>query len=181
MANGRRSRVGSWLSEWHTPSRWFLMRHKTASSAKIDEIAQEVFLRLLRCSRTELIDFPQAYLSKIAANVSAERATPSNRSVRHNSTWLTDLADALSPQIQVEREAADAELELAVKALPTRCREILRQHFAEGVCHEDIARRLSLPRGVIERDLARAYAALRTRMNTNVTDWKPVTLTDRSA
>jgi RNA polymerase sigma factor (sigma-70 family) len=182
MANGKRSPVGDWFREWHMPLRRFLMRRKAGSSAEIDDIAQEVFLRLLRYNRSELINFPQAYLYKIAANVSAEWATRSNRKMPHNSAWLADLADTLSPQIQVEREAATAELEQSVKALPARCREILRLHFEEGICHEEIARHMGLTRRVIRRDLARAYATLRTSLSADETDWKQSTLTnDRTA
>ena len=182
MTNGRHSRVGEWFREWHAPLRRFLRRRKAGSAAEIDDIAQEVFLRLLRYNRSELIDFPQAYLYKIATNVSAEWATRSNRRMPHNSAWLTDLADTLSPQDQVEREAADAELERAVQALPARCREILRLHFGESMRHEDIARRMGLTRRVIRRDLARAYATLRVALGTDVTDWKPSTLaSDQSA
>jgi RNA polymerase sigma factor (sigma-70 family) len=182
MTNGRQNRVGEWFREWHTPLRRFLMRRKAGSAAEIDDIAQEVFVRLLRYNRSELIDFPQAYLYKIAANVAAEWASRSNRRMPHNSAWLTDLADTLSPQDQVEREAADAELERAVKALPARCREILRLHFGEALCHEDIARRMGLTRRVIKRDLARAYATLRTILGADTADSRSSTLTsDRSA
>ena len=132
-------------------------------------------MRLLRYSRSELIDFPQAYLYKIATNVSAEWATRSARRMPHNSAWLTDLADTLSPQVQVEREAANAELERALQALPARCREILRLHFGEGIRHEEIARRMGLTRRIIRRALARAYATLRITLESS-------TLTsDRSA
>jgi RNA polymerase sigma-70 factor (ECF subfamily) len=123
-----------------------------------------VFLRLLRYNRAELIDFPQAYLYKIAANVSAEWATRSSRRMPHSSAWLNDLADTLSPQIEAERDAVNAELELALNTLPSRSREILRLQFGEAICHEDIAKRMGLSRRVIKRDLAYAYAKLRTML-----------------
>jgi RNA polymerase sigma factor (sigma-70 family) len=170
MTDSRQGRIAEWFSEWHTPLRRFLMRRRAGSTADIEDIAQEVFLRLLRYDRSELIDFPQAYLYKIAANVSAEWATRSNRRMPHSSAWLTDLADTLSPQVAAERDSAEAELERAIKALPPRCREILRLHFAEGIRHEDIARRTGLTRRIIKRELARAYATLRTTLAADETD-----------
>src|SRR5580658_3909678 len=137
MTDSRHSRLGAWFTEWYTPLRRFLARRGAGSSAEIDDIAQEVFLRLLRYNRTELIDFPQAYLYKIAANVSAEWATRSNRRLPHSSAWLNDLADTLTPQSEVERAAVDAELQAALHALPARCREILRLHYEEGMRHEE--------------------------------------------
>jgi RNA polymerase sigma-70 factor (ECF subfamily) len=133
--------------------------------ADIDDIAQEVFLRLLRHNRSELIDSPQAYLYKIAANVSAEWATRSNRRMPHDSEWLAELADALCPAVEFERDAMDHELERAISALPTRSREIIRLHFTEGMCHEDIAKRIGVTRRVVKRDMARAYATLRASLD----------------
>lgn len=161
MAHSRQSRVGEWFREWHAPLRRYLVRRKAGSSADIDDIAQEVFLRLLRYNRAELIDFPQAYLYKIAANVSAEWATRSSRRMPHSSAWLTELADTLSPQLDAEREMANAELQRAINALPSRSRTILRLHFGEGICHEEIALRMGLTRRIVKRDLAHAYASLR--------------------
>ncbi len=43
-----------------------------ARSGDLDDIAQEVFLRLLRYERTEQAEHPQAYLFTIASNVAAD-------------------------------------------------------------------------------------------------------------
>jgi RNA polymerase sigma factor (sigma-70 family) len=168
MTDGRQNRLGDWFRLWHLPLRRFLVRRRLGSSADIDDIAQEVFLRLLRYNRSELIDFPQAYLYKIAANVSAEWATRSNRRMPHNSEWLTDLADTLCPAQELERDAVDAELGRAINALPSRSREIIRLHFTESLCHEDIARRMGVTRRIVKRDLARAYASLRTSLDSDL-------------
>jgi RNA polymerase sigma factor (sigma-70 family) len=182
MTNSRQNRVGEWFREWYTPLRQFLSRRRAGSRADIDDIAQEVFLRLLRYNRSELIDFPQAYLYKIAANVSAEWASRSHRRMPHDSAWLTDLADTLSPQVEFERATTEAELERAVNALPTRCREILRLQYGEGISHEEIARRMSISPRIIKRDLIRAYATLRTMLGEHVTEGTRSTWTpDRSA
>src|SRR3984957_880494 len=114
MTNGRHNRVGEWFREWHMPLRRFLRRRKAGSSAEIDDIAQEVFLRLLRYDRSELIDYPQAYLFKIAANVSADWAMRASRRMLHQSEWLAELVDTLTPERELEREGFDEQLRLAL-------------------------------------------------------------------
>ena len=89
----------------------------------------------------------------------------SSRRMPHHSEWLTELVDALSPEVEVEREALDERLHAAVNALPPRSREILRLHFAEDVPHEEIARRLGVTRKIVKRDIARAYGALRISLD----------------
>jgi RNA polymerase sigma factor (sigma-70 family) len=168
VPGSRPNKVGEWFRDWQQPLRRFLTRRRVGSAADIDDIAQEVFLRLLRYDRAELIDYPQAYLFKIASNVSAEWAMRSNRRMPHQSEWLTELVDALSPEVEVEREALDQQLRIAVQALPPRAREILRLHFGSGIQHEEIARRLGVTRKIVKRDMARAYASLRVSLDERV-------------
>ena len=164
----RSSKLGEWFRDWHLPLRRFLARRRAGCAADIDDIAQEVFLRLLRYDRSELIDYPQAYLFKIASNVSAEWAMRSSQRMPHNSQWLAELVDALSPEAEVEREALDEQLRAAVNALAARPRDILRLHFGDGLTYEEIARRLGVTRKIVKRDIARAYGALRISLEFSV-------------
>jgi RNA polymerase sigma factor (sigma-70 family) len=164
-AGARQSKLGDWFREWQLPLRRFLARRRPACAADIDDIAQEVFLRLLRYDRSELIDYPQAYLFKIASNVSAEWAMRSSRRLPHHSEWLTELVDALTPEAELERAGRDEQLHAAIGALPLRARQILRLHFADGITHEEIARRLGVTRKIVKRDMSRAYASLRISLD----------------
>ncbi len=167
---GTSNRLAEWFYEWRQPLRRFLLRRRAGSAADIEDIAQEVFLRLLRYDRSDLIDHPQAYLYKIAANVSAEWAARSSRSLPHSAEWLVELVDALSPETVAGHGAAEAELQRAIAALPSRQREIVRLHFGEGMTHEDITKQLGLTRRMVKRDLARAYAALRASLDPDLVE-----------
>lgn len=162
---GAQNRLADWFHEWHQPLRRFLFRRRAGSAADIEDIAQEVFLRLLRYDRSDLIDHPQAYLYKIAANVAAEWATRSSRSMPHSAEWLVDLVDAIDPETEMEHQAAEAELRRAIEVLPHRSREIVRLHFGEGLTYEEIAAHLALTRRIVKRDLARAYASMRAALD----------------
>lgn len=161
----RRRALADWFSDWQQPLRRFLTRRKVGSAADIEDIAQEVFLRLIRYDRAALIDHPQAYLFKIAANISAEWAVRSSRRLPHDSAWLAELVDALTPEMAVERAGRDEQLRNALEALPARAHEILRLHFGEGMTLLEIASELGVTRKIVKRDVARAYAALRTSLD----------------
>ena len=90
--------LADWFREWQRPLRRFLERRHGGTAADIDDIAQEVFLRLLKYERAELIDCPPAYLFRIAANVSADWAMRASRRMPHQSEWLVELVDALTPE-----------------------------------------------------------------------------------
>ncbi len=164
----QRRALADWFRNWQQPLRRFLARRKVGSAADIDDIAQEVFLRLIRYDRAALIDHPQAYLFKIAANVSAEWAVRSSRRLPHDSAWLAELVDALTPEVELERAGRDEQLRIALQALPARAHEILRLHFGEGMTVVEIASELGVTRKIVKRDIARAYAALRASLDRNL-------------
>lgn len=155
------ARVGRWFREWRAPLRQFLSRRRAGTAFDGDDIAQEVFLRLLRYDRAEVIDHPQAYLFQAASNVSAEWVTRCSSRLPHHSEWLEDLVDSVSPESELERESINEQLRIALQTLPARAREILRLHFVEDMTHAEIASTTGLTRKIVKRDTARAYAALR--------------------
>ena len=143
------------------PLRKFLSVRGPYCASDLDDIAQEVFLRMLRSDRAMLVTNPQAYLFKMAINVSAEWSTRASRRLPHSDKWLSDLVEEGGPQTEAERAAMEAELNRAVRSLNARARVILKMHYSEGLTHEAIALRLSTTRRVVKRELIRAYADLR--------------------
>jgi Sigma-70 region 2 len=63
MSPGRVVRIGDWFREWRLPLKRYLVRRGAGTAADIDDIAQEVFLRLLRYNRAEPAGttFPPGY------------------------------------------------------------------------------------------------------------------------
>lgn len=164
----RSQRLADWYREWRQPLRRYLTRRRIGSAADVDDIAQEVFLRLLRYENAPLVDHAPWYLFKIAANVSAEWGTRSSRRLPHDSVWLAELVDLLSPDVEVERQDFDERLRVAVETLPPRAQEILRLHFGEGMAGAQIANTLGISRKMVKRDIARAYASLRITLESDV-------------
>lgn len=164
-ADTARQRLAEWFDQWRTP----LLRHLSArtrlSSADADDLTQEVFLRMLRYERAELVTHPQAYLFKIAANVLAEWSTRASWRQPHAPEWLAQLADDCDPEHECTWQDEQLELRRAIEMLPPRARAILRMHYDEGLTHELIARRLNTTRRIVKRDLIRAYAALRETLD----------------
>jgi RNA polymerase sigma-70 factor (ECF subfamily) len=158
------SRLVQWFREWRTPLRRFLASHRAVAPADVDDVAQEVFLRMLRYDRVELVVNPQRYLFKMAANVAAEWSMRSSRRRPHASAWLLDLATESGPESNLESQADEANLRRALESLPPRSREVLRLHFAESLNHEEIAQRLRVSRRVVKREMIRAYAMLRIEL-----------------
>jgi len=156
-----RQHLAEWFRKWGGALRRHLAMRSKLSFADADDIAQEVFLRMLRYDRAELVLHPQAYLFKIAANVLAEWSARASWRAPHAPEWLTELIDERNPEDECSREDGQSDLRNAVEALPPRTREILRMHYEGGLTHEAIAQTLGITRRIVKRDLIRAYAVLR--------------------
>src|SRR5581483_3219525 len=107
-------RLTLWFRQWRVPLRRFLMEQGIVPAADVSDVAQEVFLRLLRYDRAELIEYPQAYLFKMAANVANEWALRARRRHPHESEWLEGLPAEDRPEADIAVAQAQAEVERAL-------------------------------------------------------------------
>jgi RNA polymerase sigma factor (sigma-70 family) len=153
-------RLTDWFQSfqrWRSPLRklWSL------SESDLDDVAQEVFLRLLRYNNVELIEHPQAYLFRMAINVVGEWNMRSRHRHPHDARWLDDLPAESDPEREVAQETAQRQLRLALADLPPRQREVLRLHFGEGLARAQIAERLETSERSVKRDLIKACGRLR--------------------
>ena len=157
---------------WRIPLRKLASMQGTVGAQDLDDVAQEVFLRLLRYKNAELIEYPQAYLLRMAANVAGEWALLARHRHPHDEGWLAGLPAAADgqPEQQADREAARRDFRGALERLPPRQREVLRLHFGDGLTRAAIATRLKISPRMVKRDLIRAYAALRTDRNAAIAD-----------
>jgi RNA polymerase sigma factor (sigma-70 family) len=164
------SRLSDWFREWHSPLQKFLQRRHSIRASDVEDVAQEVFLRLLRYDRAELVEHPQAYLFKMASNVAAEWAMRAHQRRPHNAQWLCDLPSGMSPEREAAEAASRAALHRALNTLPPRRRELLRLQFSDGLSHREIADRLAISERVVKRDLIKAYSALRLGLDVGILD-----------
>ncbi len=163
-----KGRLSDWFRQWRTPLRKFLVARGAVRTADLDDVAQEVFMRLLRYDRAELVEHPQAYLFKMASNVAAEWAIRARHRYPHEPKWLAELPAEEQPEALVARDAAQTEIERAINTLSPAQRDILKLHFAEELGYAQIAERTGLSPRAVKRSLAKSYAKLRLELNPEI-------------
>jgi RNA polymerase sigma-70 factor (ECF subfamily) len=156
-----RRQLAGWFSHWRLPLRRWLGSRRRIPSADLDDLTQEVFLRLLKYERAEVIDSPQAYLFQVAANVATEWALKARNRRPHESKWLGELTIDDATAVSAMHDESLAQVARAVRALPARAREVLRLRYREGLSNSEIAGRLKLHPQTIKRDLLETYSQLR--------------------
>lgn len=157
-------RLADWFHQWRSPLRKFLIGKTALPLADLDDVSQEVFLRLLRYERAELVEHPQAYLFRMASNIAAEWSIRSRHRQPHDSKWIEDLPSDNQPEEGAARELAQDEVERAIKTLSPRHREVLKLQFAEGLGHREIAERLDTTPRSVKRAIAKSYEKLRREL-----------------
>jgi RNA polymerase sigma-70 factor (ECF subfamily) len=163
------NRLAEWFREWRSPLRKYLAGRGTVRVADLDDVAQEVFVRLLRYESAEVVQHPQAYLFKIAANVSTEWALRARHRLQHEPHWLGTLVEEDSVQDVFDNQIVQREIKRAIDTLSPRERQVIRLHFEDSLSQPQIASRLGLSLRIVRRDFEKSYAKLRRELRVKLT------------
>lgn len=132
---------------------------RRAEHPDVDDLVQEVFLRLTRRGALDDIRNLEGYVFQTAANVLRARLRQ-RISHRENDHQAIDEnyaeATAFSPErVLLGREAIE-HLSLAVQKLPARTRAVFLLCRVEGLPHADVARRLGVGISTVDKHMAKA-------------------------
>ena len=131
------------------------------------ELAQEVYVRLLRVPDIGAIRDPGAFLYTVASNLARDHA----RRERRNGTVL----DVDDPLVQEELAvlpgfAGQLDAEQLIKRLrgiasaPTECHAALVMQYWQGLSYEEIAQRLGVSTHMVKKYLSQAMVHCRRRI-----------------
>ncbi|KRA84109.1 RNA polymerase sigma factor [Altererythrobacter sp. Root672] len=139
------------------------LTRRTSNREEARDLVQEVFYRVARLGTggLQLIDRPQAYLSRMAANLLRDRA---KQAWRRNSDSHVAADEVTLVGVDQERllETRDmlARVEAAVMKLRPKTREIFLAHRIEGLSYAEIALRTGLSVKGVEKQMSKAICAI---------------------
>jgi RNA polymerase sigma factor (sigma-70 family) len=145
----------------------FLYRkvHKRPDAA---ELAQEVFLRMLRVPDMASVRNPEAYLYAVASNVAKEHA--------HREAWDRRALGIDDPQVQeqlaelptfagqLDRERCVKRLREVLDELSPKCRAAVVLQYWHGMSYEEIGERIGVSGNMVKKYLSQALTHCRRRM-----------------
>lgn len=160
------AKLVEWFQRWRKPIRSWLRNRGNVPDGEIDDLAQEVFVRLLKYSDQVLVDNPQGYLFRIASNVANEWREKARVRYVHDADLLDELVmdSDDQPDAILEREFESEHIQAAVDRLPSRQREVLLTHVNEGLTYKQVAQEYDLTYRMVLRDLTKAYSTLRSEL-----------------
>ena len=157
--------VDSWYREFNDRLIGFLSQGVHAP-ADVQDLAQEIYLRLLRAKNPELIEAPRAYLYRIAIHVLAEWRTKERRESLHSSKDLNRLVADSGALDDPERRDVAVDLREALAELPSHYATTLILRWHHGMSYKEIATHLDITERMVKRYIVKGYAKLRVRLDT---------------
>jgi RNA polymerase sigma-70 factor (ECF subfamily) len=164
----RGERIAGWVRKWNGGLTRFLERRVPA---RIDaqDLAQEVYLRLLRVEGFDSIAEPQAYLYRVATNVASEWRLRACNSKPHGADELESLLAEASPEAELDEMQFSAQLDAALRRLSPMVRGVLFLKLRDGLTHQEIAEQMGITPRVVRRCVSRGYLELREYLTTDRT------------
>jgi RNA polymerase sigma-19 factor, ECF subfamily len=168
----------NWLTRLITESGPELVRflsRRMSSRAEAEDLAQEVYLRLLRVEEPEAIHDPRSFALRVASNVAYEW----RMSARNRFEHTTDLMDPPDERGDPYRKLVHAQqMQRFSRALDTLSpiqRAIVLLHRRDGLTYEEIARIVGLSVQMVNKHLAKSISICKEQL----TDTEPKRMGDK--
>ena len=135
------------------------------SRAETEDLAQEIYLRLLRIERTDLIRNPEALLFRMASNAVYEWRLLARNRLPHGPSELEELeSNDAEPAVQVWRAELTRALQAALARLSPKCRAAVVLHRREQLTYAEVGMTLGISTAMVKKYLSQGVALCREHL-----------------
>jgi len=125
--------------------RVYCFTRKSLAPSAAEDIAQEVFTRLLQVKALEEKTITSSYLIKIADNLIKRRYNKNQRKNQYIDSQREDAIRDLRRYRKEETQWSSEEIAIALATLPTHERDAVRLVICEGLSYEEASASLGVP------------------------------------
>ncbi|MDP6601473.1 MAG: sigma-70 family RNA polymerase sigma factor [Phycisphaerales bacterium] len=125
--------------------RVFCFARRSLAPAAAEDIAQEVFTRLLEVRRLDEMTISCSYLIKIADNLIKRQYHKNQRQNGYIDSARDDAVRDLRNQQRPEPTSPDYDVDAALASLPSHEADAVRMVVCEGLSYEEVSRSLGVP------------------------------------
>ena len=163
--------LDAYLARQEELRRYF--RARLSQAAEVDDLMQDLYLKVAAVPADEEIRSPGAYLYRLASNVMLDRLRRNRRAVARDTDWrrlyhvttpLEDAADLPSAETAAAARQHLRRVVEALDALPPMTRQIFRLHKFDGLSHAETAARVGISRSSVEKHMMEALRHLTAKV-----------------
>jgi RNA polymerase sigma-19 factor, ECF subfamily len=141
------------------------LRSRLGHGDLAQDLAQEVYLRLLRMDDVRLIRNPRSFVIHLAAHAAHEWRMLARNRMQHSEEDLQQLiAEDGDPADMLERTDRIDRLSRALSKLSPKCQAVVLMHRRDGMTYQEIAAQMQLSVGMVKKHLARGLAECHKQM-----------------
>ena len=157
-----RTRLEALARRYYGPLASFF-RKRTRNAEEVQDLVQQVFLRLAQYGELGDIQNPDGYIFQTAANTLKDHFRHSAVRERFALEQFEETGKAradFSPERVLQGRESVAQLANALRELPERTRDVLMLRCFEGLKHAEIGRLLGISVRAVEKHMAKALSYL---------------------
>lgn len=167
MTEAKKALVERLFAQQGGALRAFLLR-RTRAHPEAADLAQEVYVRMLRIPDMGAIRNPEAYLYTVASNLAKEHAQQERRDRAavdvDDPVVQEQLAELPSFGGELDSEQRIRRLREVLEQLSPKCRAAVELAYWHGLSYEEIALRLGVSAHMVKKYLSQGLAHCRRRM-----------------
>ena len=139
------------------------LRRRLGDLADLPDLAQEVYLRLLRVEQPDLVRDPGAYVYRVALNVAEEWRLRAAQTMDHEAT-VDELESDDEPVAAAVSGERSRTMRRALEKLPVATRTAMLLHVYRDMTYEHVASHIGVSRRAVKRYIANGYAEVRATL-----------------
>jgi len=141
------------------------LSQRIGNRAEAEDLAQEIYLRLLRVERKDLIRSPEALLFRVASNAVYEWRLLARNRLPHGPTELEELESAdREPSADIWRAELAQALTAALERLSPKCRAAVLLHRREQLTYSEVGATLGISVAMVKKYLSQGLALCRSHL-----------------
>jgi len=128
------------------------------SASDVEDFTQETFVRAFSAKQTENLEFPKAYLFRIARNLVVKSGIRKTNPLKLlvEDFEIEGIIDSIPKQDEALHQKKRLEsFYNAANRLPRQCRKALLLRQIEGLSHKQISKRMGISTSTVEKHLAK--------------------------
>ncbi len=144
------------------------LQTRAPSADWVEEVMQDLYLKLMNVDDLSSIDNPAAYLTRMAHNLLIDAMRRRGREDKRKSEEPVETLELADPNPSLFEAAFSSQqialCELALSELPDEYREILLLNRVDGLTHSQIAKRYDRSVSWVEKTIARTVLHCRRKL-----------------